>query len=299
VKLLEEIIELLTDGKTPLADVLRKCFILAYTLKNEPLKKWIECELQGYESDGDLPPYRNAKGASRGHFFGPFGSSLSNQPLPPALLNPEHRYLATDIRLRQPIAAYDRGDEITDAAINWPQDMVVMYQEKFYDHMALSRAWIYVPASVIRGLVDNVRTRLLKFLLEIKAELPENSLEGAESIPPSTVDRLVNVTILGGNNVIGNVESFNAPTVLAGDLVSLKASLRTLVIEEDELTAIEAAMQDDGTYAISPDEQKTIGRKTLDWIKDASKTASKKGLEISGAVLEEAIKRSVFGYLGF
>jgi hypothetical protein len=46
MKLLKEIIELATDNHTPLTVVLRKCLVLAYSLKNERLKTWVEKELE-------------------------------------------------------------------------------------------------------------------------------------------------------------------------------------------------------------------------------------------------------------
>jgi hypothetical protein len=41
MKLVDEIIEMAADGKKPLADVLRKCLILSFSLKNDTLKVWV------------------------------------------------------------------------------------------------------------------------------------------------------------------------------------------------------------------------------------------------------------------
>jgi hypothetical protein len=42
MKLIDEIIQISSDGESPLADALRKCLILAFDLKNETLKQWVE-----------------------------------------------------------------------------------------------------------------------------------------------------------------------------------------------------------------------------------------------------------------
>jgi hypothetical protein len=47
MKLLNEIIDAATDTTQPVANILRKCLILAFELKNEKLKAWVEGELNG------------------------------------------------------------------------------------------------------------------------------------------------------------------------------------------------------------------------------------------------------------
>ena len=47
MKLVDEIIQMASDGKRSLADALRKCLILAFDLKNDKLKQWVEKELNG------------------------------------------------------------------------------------------------------------------------------------------------------------------------------------------------------------------------------------------------------------
>ncbi len=40
--LLDDIINLAIEGKQPLPDILRKCLLLGYELKNERLKQWAD-----------------------------------------------------------------------------------------------------------------------------------------------------------------------------------------------------------------------------------------------------------------
>jgi hypothetical protein len=214
-------------------------------------------------------------------------------------LKTEHRWWATDISLRQPVAAYDAsGDKHTDAHLNWPQDLVAMYQKKFYPHMALNRAWMEIPASVIAGMLDTVRTRVLTFALQIRDELPSGEEEAAGQIAPQTVDRIMNVTILGGTNVFGNVHELNAPTVNAGDNEGLKAAMTALGVGEPELARLEESLRKDGLDPVSADKPEPPGKNTLAWISNAAKQVGKAGLSVGSAVAEEAIKRVVFSYLG-
>ncbi|MDQ4407025.1 hypothetical protein RBU00_12935 [Rhizobium sp. AN63] len=154
--------------------------------------------LNGYSLDEELPDYRKAVGTAKGLFIGGFGQQINDQPLASSILKPEHRHWARDIRLRQPIASYERNDPAKTSAIQWPADLVIMYQEKFFEDLALNRAWLEIPGSVITGLVDTVRTRLLTFMLEIEAASPGEGETSLAQIPPTTVDRIYNVTIMGG-----------------------------------------------------------------------------------------------------
>ncbi|WP_411905982.1 hypothetical protein [Rhizobium mayense] len=299
--MLKYIIESLTDGKQPIANELRRTLVLSYRIKHEPLRKWVEQELNGYADDAELPDYRSGFGTSKGLFIGPGGSQLQDQPLAAGVLKPDHRHWAREIKLRQPIASYDLKD-IDDTGkwvIEWPADLVTHYQTKFIRDWVLNRAHLEIPISMIVGLVDTVRTRLLTFALEIEAAAPMEGDKALAQIPPATVDRIMNVTILGGNNVIGSVNEFKAATVVTGNLKSLHDALRELGVDQAELETLEGALKDDGIADVDENKPKTIGQRTLEWIGKAAKATGKKGLEVGGAVMEEAIKRAVSGYLGF
>src|SRR5258708_37789848 len=111
MKLVDEIVELASDGKQPLADVLRKCLVLAFELKNRKLKKWVEGELNGYRKDDELPEYRIARLPSVGNFSGPMGAWMPQRPLPLMTLSPEHReILDRSTRFNGPIAVYEVRD---------------------------------------------------------------------------------------------------------------------------------------------------------------------------------------------
>ena len=49
MRLVDEIIQMASDSEEPLSNVLRKCPVLAFELKNETLKAWVEKELNGFD----------------------------------------------------------------------------------------------------------------------------------------------------------------------------------------------------------------------------------------------------------
>lgn len=57
MSLLRDIQVSATDPGQSVSDLLRKCQMLAYHLRHEPLKTWVPYELSGYSSGADLPEY--------------------------------------------------------------------------------------------------------------------------------------------------------------------------------------------------------------------------------------------------
>lgn len=292
MSLLDDIIKAITETDEKTSSILRKCLVLSYNLKNDTLKSWVAKELNGYDrDDADLPDYRRVGAPARGVFIGAF-QQINDQPIPSGVLKQEHRHFAETALLTQPVVAYEAQDPTKNAIIPWPANLVVMYQDKFFDgDMALNRAWQDIPGSVLASIVDTVRTRLLTFVLELRDQTVEEDL-AVEALPQATVQTLVQMTVIGGNNVFGNVEQFAANTVQVGDIESLKGTLSALGVGHDELGKLEGDIAQD--QAEEPDKQ-GLGKRTLDWIgrnaKAAGKGAVKIGGDVATAVMTEAIKR--------
>ncbi|MHA6730267.1 AbiTii domain-containing protein [Devosia sp. A369] len=291
MKLLDDIIENATSSTVPIADLLRQCLVLGFKLKNDKLKAWVEHELNGYDYYGEIPDYRLGVGQAKGVFTGPFGMQLNDKPLPAYILKKEHRHFANEVRLVQPIGAYEGADRTAVGNLTWPADLIGMYQEKFIEGMALHSAWIEIPGSMTAGMFDVVRTRILTMALEIQAELPEDTEKAIEQIPAATVERIVQVAIYGGNNNIGANGVINANVVVAGDAGSLKAALEGLGLTDQHAAELQKVIEEDGKTD-SP------GKKTLAWIGKTAKAGAKAGLKIGGEVAKEALTAYVKQFMG-
>lgn len=170
MKLLDEIIDLASSDKGSVATLLRKCMVLAHDIKNDRLRTWAENELNGYKEDDDagVPNYRKTAAMAKGFFVGGFGGYINEQPIPAALLAENHRRFAESAILFQPIASYENVDADSTFIIEWPANLLLLYQRKvFGERYALNRAWQEVPGSVFVGLIDTIRTRILSFALEL------------------------------------------------------------------------------------------------------------------------------------
>jgi hypothetical protein len=289
MKLVDEIIEMASDGKQSLADALWKCLILAFDLKNEKLKEWVEKELNGFNKDDDVPEYRKVMLHSKGNFTGPMGAWLPQRPLPIGIIDKRHRDMLTS-KLVQPIAAYEGAAAKEVAAVfNWSPDLIAHYQAKFIDGFALSQAWQEVPSSLMVSLCEEVRNRVLRFALEIREELGHVADKAAD-VPSDKIDAAVINYIYGGMNVIaGTAANFAQVDIAVGDFQALSNALKALDISKPQIDELKVAIEKD---------HRGFGGRTKEWLTKAGARVAKAGVKVGTAVGQEVLKSLLLQYFG-
>lgn len=282
MSLLDDIIHAATDDEVPIGTLLRKCLVLEQTFKNEKFKVWINKELDGYEKEDELPPYRVFHAISYGHFIGSFGRQLSNQPLSLHVLEKKDFERMDKCPLTQPASAYDgRSDKDSDAQLPWNPALTTKYQSKFFtdSDMILNRAWQLIPSSVLVGLLENVRNRVLRFALDMKNQLGPGS-PTVEKIPSAIIERSVVNNIYGGNILIAsnaeNIAQLAHTSIAAGDDAALLQALRHLGVSDEGIRALEADMKA---------EKESVGPRIRKWLGNIgsylAKESAKAGVEVA------------------
>jgi len=167
--LLDEIIDAAVDEKVPIGTLLRKCLVLEQQVKNEKFRVWLDRELDGDDQE-ELPPYRVFNCVNKGLFFA--GTTMLNdQPIPVDVMEEKDRELIEKVFLNQPAASYDnRPNQSANAAVPWNPSLTAKYQTKFFRPPTV--AWQEIPGSILVGLLEQIRTRVLRFALELKDNLP-------------------------------------------------------------------------------------------------------------------------------
>jgi hypothetical protein len=266
------------------------------TLKNENLKAWTQKELNGFQMNDDLPEYRRAMLHSKGNFMSEFGNGwMPNRPLPLNVLEEKDRQRLRETKFPGPIATYDtRGSTTEDqnAMIVWPPDIIAKYQTKYIDGFILSHAWQDVPATMMVGLCEEVRNRVLTFALEIRDEL---GLVGdkADEVSPARVEAAVVNHIYGGTNVIGNAREVTQiginVVIPEGDFKALANALSGLQVPKSQITELEQAIAAD---------KGSLGGKTKGWLKGIGSKLGGSGLKVGTAAVQELAKEWLLQFFG-
>ena len=207
MSLLRDIRDSAVDSRVPITSLLRKCKILSMHLGSIEFKEWIDNELNGYSSIDAIPKYRVLRVNSKGHFSGPFQSAIRNADIPlSCILEEFHEVLHTSF-LMQSIASLESLVENAtsgSAMEPWNPDLVAYVGKNIYKGMNCVQAWKVIPINSVVAAIDSVRTRILNFVLEIEAEVP-NAGEvpiNSVSVPKEKVTQIFNTYITGN---VGNV----------------------------------------------------------------------------------------------
>lgn len=121
--LLDEIVRIAADSQQSLTELLRRCLILAYQLKNDELKSWLRQELDGYSSADGLPSYRFVHIGALGTFSDGY-NSRDRVPLPSAMMKAEHRERAETV----PLMAEIKAPGGVDLEFHWLNGAFISFQ---------------------------------------------------------------------------------------------------------------------------------------------------------------------------
>jgi len=263
--------EVVNSG-VPISDILRRAKILASLLKNEKFKGWIDAELGGYNTADNRPEYRKFRPMSFGTFAGPFGKMVKNVPIPIALLPTELQDVAGRQEISQGVKEIEtlaaQASEEGAVRIAWPPEAVILARDhvRMDDGCMLVEAWKALVKGQLDGILDQVRNRLLDFLLELQQIRPEvvDSENAIRGVPSDTVTHLFQTVIHGGQNIVAtgtNVEQKSTQRVGVDDKASLMAYLESAGIERQSLAELDNALRQDGTRP-----KREIGEHVKSWI---------------------------------
>ncbi|WP_034160374.1 AbiTii domain-containing protein [Sphingomonas sp. ERG5] len=295
-----DIVDGAIDDNVKLATLLRKLLIVGERLQNDELKTWVLHELNGYDGDDQLPPYRQMNISAKGVFVSIVGQ-MNDQPLQASVMQKEHQWWATSASLLGTIASLETlvvGEPNGRVMLEWPADLVAFYSKKFSTDWHLNRAWQEIPINAVNGLLDTVRTRILQFALELQKELGDAE-PSSQAAPPEAVNNAVQTIIYGGNNIIsptiaGNVQFIGEQTVVQGDFFSLSSALSAIGVDQTHVTELESAISADKAEGAD----KGYGEKVKGWLAKAGTYVATEGGKAAVELAKNAATKAVMTYLG-
>lgn len=219
MSLLRQIQENSCNPDFQVADLLRKCKILAARLGYEPLKIWVENELNGYANKESLPEYRIIKEV---FFEGNFNNSFwsyENCIFKPNLPEEYSEYRA--IYFCQGVSGLKRYLDANEQNLRFPMSGEVANflgrnVENLPPGAVCTSAARMISVSSVVNMLDTVKTKILDFTLDIEAENPKagDAEIGEKPVPEETLDKIFYSLVVNyyhkGDNSSYNGNGFTA-----------------------------------------------------------------------------------------
>ncbi len=238
--------EIQTDIVNPaikLSSILRKSKILSRRLKHKELEEWIERELNGYEGikHEKLPPYRKAITQSLGQFTDGY-KIVDKMPIQiPKEAEEPYRWAST-IYFYESVGELETLLESRQGMFEqpWPNELVTGIPTP--GGMRCIRAWKVVTSAQFQFVLENIRTRLLNFLLELE-EIDPNVGEGVTTggISSEKLQQVFITQIYGGSNIVASGNSVRQNARLSVTSSPPDEIAQTFIVLLDKVNSLSSA----------------------------------------------------------
>jgi len=300
--LVEELKNDIVNEKVSLATALRKAKLLAFELKSDEFRKWVDSELSGYRGDVELPKYRKIHAQNLGTFSGPFGARIENMMLPTYNLPDTIKEFANELVFPEGVKELESLTKPGKTLQRkWPAEAIMLARE----HIPISGGYVLVDASQpitnqsVVGILDAVRNRLLDFLLDLQSAFPQvvQSSESLSDIPNEKISKIFNLNVYGNHAVLAagdNLTQKVRVNVIQNDIETLLQYFRNLNIPEPDLVELNKSIETDGKR-----EDRQFGDKVKEWLGKMLVKASEGTWNISIQTAAAMLTSALQHYYGF
>lgn len=219
----------LVNPEVSLKDILLKVQILAFKLKNEKLKVWVDCELNGY-IEAEIPDYRTIPSSVRGNLvqdrgFGSF-ATRNDTNLPIEYLDKKGIERLTKVHLATKVSEIERMvKEKGSYSINIPHFVYIDINKTLANNWQVDAAWQKISVNSLEGILSSVKSNLLNFLLELNEEIGDN-VNYSIMENKKDVDNLFDKTIgnITGETVNVQIGNRKNKTISSGENANINSS---------------------------------------------------------------------------
>ena len=265
MKLISDIINELVDSNVSITSPLLKTKVLASRINNVELLNWVNSELNGYDSEGEVPAYRQTGASISGSYLN--GNwQFNNQPLPLVGLPDKLVETISKIEFYQSVTTLEsmvKDHESGTLEIVIPADITAMMERAIRKmgnpFFQIVRAQRMASASALTQALSVIRSKLLDFMLKLDSEFGTLTEIADLKKKNEAITQMIHQTIVasGSGNVINTGEAAQITahiSIKQGDQVALKERLLGHGIEEEDvkdlLTVVDTETLDreKGTY---------------------------------------------------
>lgn len=304
MKLINEIIEILSSESGKLSDALIKTKVLLHKIGHKELVPWVNSELNGYSDKDAVPEYRVLSAQVLVNASN-IAYRVTSHHIPMGHLEEEHRKSLETARMDQSLAVLEKFAEKDSGQLqaHIPMESYGILEKGLDNSYRIESAWSEISISSVLQILIQVRSRLLDFVLELNDQFPSelNEKEVKERIDSVDAGNLFNSAIFGDNTTI-LVGSSNIQTVSnvvsKGDFNTLGKMLEESGVSEPDITALKDAIGQDSTI-INADSRE-FGPAVKTWLQTmlskAVDTSWKIELGVASSLLATALNK-YYGWL--
>lgn len=253
MKLVKEIIDILSSEKPNISNALMKTKVLLFRMGEKEITNWVNNELNGYENISEIPMYRIVPSRVMANSMN-LGYSITNHEVPIYHLDEEIRTSLEKSKFGNSIAALENLVE-SDTENNGVQRQIpiIMYRvlgEKLASDYKIQEAWCEIPKNSLVQILTEVRSRLLDFILELEAKLPNelNESDLKEASKDINAKSLFNHTVIGDNATIlfgNNNHQTISNSIEKENFDSLSSFLKKHEVSEEDIMLLKEAISND------------------------------------------------------
>ena len=196
------------NTSVPVSTPLRKLMALGGQAGSSDLREWASLELRGYVGkDVPLPDYRRV-GALIRIDGATINSRITGQLISPAQLpDPANKHIHESVPLNAGVAEIEamieraKRDEGGELKLSLPGGQAIVgvmnaeMRQRGDDYQTITAVYWSVSHIVLEGVIDQIRTRLVELVAEMRAAMP-----GEADVPSASVaDNAVSIVIHGGS----------------------------------------------------------------------------------------------------
>jgi hypothetical protein len=302
MRLVDEIIELLSSKTPSIENALFKAQVLAHRLGEREFKEWVDHELKGYTEDAELPGYRHLSITVMGNISNG-AYRYSDQPLPLMHLDDGLCKKLQEKKLFESIAVIEEWSKNeNDLSVVIAPEIYPLLSKGLGNHYQVERAWGKTSAGAMLQVITEVRSRLLELALQLSDRLPQESsgLDMKQLSRDSEISHLFRDVVFGDNVTInigsGNIQGISN-SIVQNDFKSLAALLRQNHVTETDIAELHTAVEAD--EKVHDAARKEFGPRVKAWIGGMISKAGTAGWKVATSIAGGLLTQALAAYYGF
>lgn len=302
MKLINEIVEILSSSEGVLSEALIKTKVLLYKIGHKELVIWVNKEINGYDDNDELPDYRIVQAQVLVNASNQ-GYQVSNHPIPLGHLDKDYREQLERGKMPQSLAVIEKFVADEDASLRSPIPMEAntLLGKGLANNYMIQSAWCEIQITSVANILVQVRSRLLDFVLELSTEyMSANSDDEVNDISKKLdAANLFNNAIFGDNAtiVVGSDNSQSiSNSIEKNNFASLSEELRKHDVSKPDIDLLEIAIERDNK--VIDLKKNNFGPEVQLWMKEMLSKAIDTSWKVELGVASSLLATALNNYYG-